>query len=72
MLSQRPALRRWLSRFGRSTPYHTQRRVRAHDTPVTFLESLFAGRNTELEMLAVDYGRAAAGQPGVLTLHGEA
>ncbi len=41
------------------------------DTPVTFLESLFAGRAAELQVLTACFARAAAGQPQVVTLRGE-
>ncbi len=41
------------------------------DTPVTYLESLFAGRTAEQRALAEAYDRAAAGQPQVVTLRGE-
>lgn len=42
------------------------------DTPVTFLENLFAGRTTEHRDLVEHYGRAAEGKLQVVTLHGEA
>ena len=42
------------------------------DTPVTFLENLFAGRTAEYQALVERYGRAATGQPQVVTLRGEA
>ena len=45
---------------------------RRRDTPVAFLENLFAGRTVEHQMLRECYGRAAAGQPQVAILHGEA
>jgi DNA-binding SARP family transcriptional activator len=41
------------------------------DTPVNFLESLFAGRRAELQTLAAGFERAASGQPQVVTLWGE-
>src|SRR6185369_10625713 len=41
------------------------------DTPVTFLESLFAGRAAEQRALAAAYESAASGQPQVVTLRGE-
>lgn len=42
------------------------------DTPVAFLEGLFAGRAREQQTLAERYGLAVQGQAQVLTLHGEA
>ena len=42
------------------------------DTPVTFLENLFTGRTAEYQALVERYGRAATGQPQVVTLRGEA
>jgi DNA-binding SARP family transcriptional activator len=42
------------------------------DTPVTFLENLFAGRTVEHQALVERYGSAAAGQPQVVVLRGEA
>jgi len=42
------------------------------DVPVTYLESLFAGRTAEQQALAERYRRAAQGQPQMVTLHGEA
>ncbi len=42
------------------------------DTPVAFLESLFAGRVAEHQALVERYRRAAAGQPQVVMLRGEA
>ncbi|MBI3242796.1 MAG: AAA family ATPase [Chloroflexi bacterium] len=42
------------------------------DTPVAFLESLFAGRAAEYQVLVERYGYAATGQPQVVTLRGEA
>jgi DNA-binding SARP family transcriptional activator len=42
------------------------------DTPVTFLENLFAGRTAEHQALVECYERAAAGVPQIVTLHGEA
>ncbi len=42
------------------------------DTPVTFLESRFTGRAAEYQALVECYERAAAGQPQVVTLHGDA
>ena len=44
----------------------------ALDVPVTFLESLFAGRTAEQQVLVERYRRAAQGQPQMVTLHGEA
>jgi len=41
-------------------------------TPVAYLGSLFAGRTAEQHALQERYGRAARGQPQVVTLHGEA
>lgn len=42
------------------------------DTPVSYLENLFAGRVAELQALKGRYSRAAAGQPQVVILRGEA
>ena len=42
------------------------------DTPVATLENLFAGRTTEHQMLVARYRHAAAGQPQVVILRGEA
>ncbi len=42
------------------------------DTPVTFLERLFAGRTAEQRVLAEAYERAVSGQPQEVTLRGEA
>lgn len=42
------------------------------DTPVEFLENLFTGRTAEYQALIERYGRAATGQPQVVTLRGEA
>jgi DNA-binding SARP family transcriptional activator len=42
------------------------------DTPVGFLESLFAGRAAEQQVLVERYGLAMQRQAQVLTLHGEA
>jgi DNA-binding SARP family transcriptional activator len=42
------------------------------DTPVAFLESLFAGRGAEQQALAASFERAATGQPQVASLRGEA
>ena len=42
------------------------------DTPVAFLESLFAGRGAEQQALAERFERAATGQPQVVMLRGEA
>ncbi|MFZ6030589.1 MAG: ATP-binding protein [Chloroflexota bacterium] len=42
------------------------------DTPVAFLESRFAGRTCEYQTLIEHYERAAAGQPQVFILRGEA
>jgi DNA-binding SARP family transcriptional activator len=42
------------------------------DTPVTYLENLFAGRIAEHQALVECYRRAAAGQPQVVMLRGEA
>jgi DNA-binding SARP family transcriptional activator len=42
------------------------------DTSVAFLENLFAGRTSEYEALVKCYGRAAAGQPQLVVLRGEA
>lgn len=42
------------------------------DTPVAFLESLFAGRNAEQQALAELFERAATGQPQVVMVRGEA
>jgi len=41
-------------------------------TPVTFLENLFAGRTVEHQALVERYRSAAAGQPQVVVLRGEA
>ena len=41
------------------------------DTPVTFMENLFAGRTVEHQALARRYESAAAGQPQVVVLRGE-
>jgi DNA-binding SARP family transcriptional activator len=42
------------------------------DTPVSYLENLFAGRIAEHQALVECYRRAAAGQPQVVILRGEA
>ncbi|MGH2521359.1 MAG: AAA family ATPase [Anaerolineales bacterium] len=42
------------------------------DTPVAFLESLFAGRGAEQQALAERFERAATGQPQLVMLRGEA
>ena len=42
------------------------------DTPVAFLEGLFAGRGAEQQALAERFERAATGQPQVVMLRGEA
>jgi DNA-binding SARP family transcriptional activator len=42
------------------------------NTPVTFLGNLFTGRTTEHQALVARYGYAAAGQPQVVVLRGEA
>lgn len=42
------------------------------DTPVAFLEGLFAGRGAEQQALAERFERAASGQPQVVMLRGEA
>lgn len=42
------------------------------DTPVSFLEDLFAGRTSEHQALTERYGSTAAGQPQVAVLSGEA
>jgi DNA-binding SARP family transcriptional activator len=42
------------------------------DTPVSYLENLFAGRIAEHQALVECYRRAAAGQPQVVMLRGEA
>jgi len=42
------------------------------DTSVAFLENLFAGRISEHQALVKCYGRAAAGQPQLVVLRGEA
>jgi DNA-binding SARP family transcriptional activator len=42
------------------------------DTPVSYLENLFAGRSAEHRALVEHYRRAAAGQPQVVILRGEA
>jgi DNA-binding SARP family transcriptional activator len=42
------------------------------DTPVSYLENLFAGRNAEYQALIERYEQAAAGQPQVVILRGEA
>ena len=42
------------------------------NTPVNFLGGLFAGRATEQQALAEAFGRAAAGQPQVVAVQGEA
>jgi predicted ATPase len=42
------------------------------DTPVYYLENLFTGRSTEHQALVDYYRRAAAGQPQVVILRGEA
>jgi predicted ATPase len=42
------------------------------DTPVSYLENLFAGRTTEHQTLVAHYGLAAEGQPQVVILRGEA
>ncbi len=42
------------------------------DTPVSYLENLFAGRIAEQQALVERYRRAAAGQPQVVILRGEA
>lgn len=42
------------------------------DTPVAYLENLFAGRGAEHRALVEHYRRAAAGQPQVVILRGEA
>jgi len=42
------------------------------DTPVSYLENLFAGRIVEQQILVEHYKRAAAGQPQVVILRGEA
>lgn len=42
------------------------------DTAVAFLENLFTGREAEYEALLERFQRAAAGQPQVVTLRGEA
>ncbi len=42
------------------------------DTPVSYLENLFAGRFAEYQALVECYRRAAAGQPQVVILRGEA
>jgi DNA-binding SARP family transcriptional activator len=41
------------------------------DTPVAYLESLFAGRTTEYQILVKSYELAASGIPQVVTLQGE-
>ncbi len=41
------------------------------DTPVAFLENLFAGRTVEHQVLVERYESAAAGQPQVIVLRGE-
>ncbi len=42
------------------------------NTPVAYLENLFAGRIVEQQILVEHYKRAAAGQPQVVILRGEA
>jgi DNA-binding SARP family transcriptional activator len=42
------------------------------DTPAAFLEALFAGRAAEHQVLVETYRRAAAGEPQVVVLRGEA
>lgn len=42
------------------------------DTSVAFLGNLFAGRKSEYQALVKCYGRAAAGQPQLVVLRGEA
>jgi DNA-binding SARP family transcriptional activator len=52
-----------------------ERRVAARyplDTPATFLESLFAGRAAEHQALSEAFERAAAGEPQLVLLRGEA
>jgi DNA-binding SARP family transcriptional activator len=42
------------------------------DTPIAFLESLFAGRRTEHQVLVDHYERVVTGQPQIAILQGEA
>ena len=56
-------------------PPHTRSSTpRPHrpETSVAFLESLFAGRSSEHQALVKCYARAAAGQPQLVVLRGEA
>ncbi|MBP7694083.1 MAG: AAA family ATPase, partial [Anaerolineales bacterium] len=46
--------------------------VKPPSTPVNFLENLFVGRAAEQQLLSERYRRAAAGQPQVVVLRGEA
>ncbi|MBN2549508.1 MAG: AAA family ATPase [Anaerolineales bacterium] len=43
-----------------------------HDTSVAYLGNLFAGRTSEFQVLINNYERAAAGQPQLVVLRGEA
>ncbi|MBN2145842.1 MAG: ATP-binding protein [Anaerolineales bacterium] len=51
---------------------HAAPRSRHPDTPVAFLGNLFAGRTIEYQELVHSYERAAAGQPQLVVLRGEA
>ncbi len=56
----------------RHPPDRHEPALRRLDTPFAFLGSLFAGRAKEQRALAELFERAAAGQPQVVTLRGEA
>ena len=51
---------------------HDAPRSRHPDTSVAFLGNLFAGRTNEYQVLVNSYERAAAGQPQLVVLRGEA
>jgi DNA-binding SARP family transcriptional activator len=59
-------------RIREQRPFSAAPRPARLDTPIAFLENLFAGRAAEYRALLEVYGRAAAGQPQVVTLRGEA
>jgi DNA-binding SARP family transcriptional activator len=54
------------------TEHPSPRPALRSDTPVSYLENLFAGRTAEHQALVECYRRAAAGQPQVVILRGEA
>jgi predicted ATPase len=68
-----PATKALAERIRTQQPPDQRAPVQSHvDTPAAFLERLFAGRAAEQRVLAEAFARAAAGQPQVALLRGEA